>query len=266
MIGATIELEADIVTGKITSISNLIRCIETAGIKIDGLVVSAQALSEVMLSPEEMDMGVILLDVGGSLTDLAVFKNGKLHFYDSLLVGGDHITNDISIGMKMSYNEAEKVKKEYELALVSLIKNDQEFLFNDINDNTRKAVRISEIVEIIEARVYEIFSLCKSSLEENGIAFDFGAGVVLTGSGIVYFDGNKQIANDVFGMPVKVYPARAHSSQRVETALAEGIVKHVFKTSKGMRFGSEVLLIKNREIMSDGSIISRIIAFLKHIF
>ncbi|MCL2163137.1 MAG: cell division protein FtsA [Oscillospiraceae bacterium] len=266
MVGVTIELEADIVTGKITSIANFIRCIEASGIKIDGLVVSAQALSEVMLSPEEMDMGVILLDIGGSLTDMAVFKNGKLHFYNSLLIGGDHITNDISIGMKMSYSEAEKIKREYELALVSLIKNDQEFYFNDINDNSRKKVRISEIVEIIEARVYEIFTMSKKLLEENGVAFDFGAGVVLTGSGIVYLDGNKQIANDVFGMPVKVYPARAHSSQRVETVLAEGIVKHVYKASKGMRFGSDVMLAKNREILSDGGIISKIIAFLKHIF
>ena len=266
MVGNKIELEADIVTGKITSISNIIRCIETSGIKIDGLVVSAQALSEVLLSPEEMDMGVILIDVGGSLTDIAVFKNGKLHFYDSLLLGGDHITNDISIGMKMSYNEAEKAKKEYELALGSLIKNDQEFFFNDLNDNTRKTVRISEIIEIIEARVYEVFTLCRELLEKDGIKFDFGAGVVLTGAGIVYFDGNKQIANDVFGMPVKVYPARAHGSQRSETALAEGIVKHVYRTSKGIKFGSEVQVVKSREIMSEGGIINKIISLLKHIF
>ena len=266
MVGVNIELEADVVTGKITSISNIIRCIETAGYKIDGLIVSAQALSEVMLSPEEMDMGVILLDIGGSLTDVAVYKNGKLHFYDSLLIGGDHITNDISIVMKMSYSEAEKVKKEYELALVSLIKNDQEFYINDINDNSKKRVRISEIIEIIEARVYEIMTMCKTLLEDNGIEFDFGAGVVLTGGGIVYFDGSKQIANDVFGLPVKVYPARAYGSQRVETVVAEGIVKHVYRTGKGIKFGSDVQIVKNREIMSEGSVLNKISEFLKHIF
>ena len=266
MVGATIELEADIVTGNITSIQNIIRCIENAGIRIDGLVVSAQALSEVMLSPEEMDMGVILIDMGGSLTDIAVFKSGKLQFYDSLLIGGDHITSDIAIGMKISYTDAEKIKREYELALVSLITNDQEIFVNDINDNTKKSVRISEIIEVIEARVFEILTLCKELLEKNEVKFDFGAGVVLTGAGIAYFDGNKQIANNVFGLPVKVYPARAYGAQRVETVLAEGMVKSVSKTGKGIRFGSEVQTIKNREIMSEGGVLSRIIEFLKQIF
>jgi cell division protein FtsA len=213
-----------------------------------------------------MDMGVILLDIGGSVTDIAVFKNGKLQFYDSLILGGDNITNDISIGMKMSYNEAEKIKKEYELALVSLIKNDQEFLVNDLNDNVKKSVKISEIIEIIEARVYEILGLCKERLEESGTVFDFGAGVVLTGGGIAYFDGNKQIANDVFNLPVKVYPARAYGAQRVETVLAEGIVKHVYKMGKGTKFASEVQYTKNREINAEGGIINKVITFLKHIF
>jgi len=266
MVGVTIELEADIITGRITSISNIIKCIENAGIRIDGLVVSAQALSEIMLSPEEMDMGVILLDIGGSLTDIAVFKGGKLQYYDSLLIGGDHITSDISIGMKISYNDAEKIKKEYELALVSLIKNDQEIFVNDINDNVKKPVKISEIIEIIEARVYEILALCKELLQKNGIVLDFGAGLVLTGGGIAYFDGNKQIANDVFNMPIKVYPARAFGAQRVETVLAEGIVKHVHKTGKGIRFGSEVQIVKNRETISDNGVIDKVTSFLKHIF
>ena len=266
MIGSNIELEADIVTGKIISITNIIKCIESAGIKIDGLVISGQALSEIILSPEEMEMGVIMLDVGGSVTDISVFKNGRLCFYESLLVGGDHITSDISIGMKIPYADAEKIKKEYDLALTALIRKDQELYLNDINDNSRKRVYISEIVEVIEARVYEIMAMCRDLLNENRIEFDFGAGVVLTGGGISYFDGNKQIAGAVFGLPVKVYPERYNKNQRMESSLAEGIVKHVARMGKGARYGSDVQLAKSREPGSGVNVFNRFIEMIKKIF
>jgi len=254
MIGANIELEADIVTGNITSITNIIKCIESAGIKIDGLVISCQALSEVILSPEEMELGVILIDVGGSVTDISVYKNGWLHFYESVLIGGDHITNDISVGMKIPYADAERIKK------------DQELYVNDINNNIRKRVFISEIIEVIEARAYEIMAMCRDVLNENKIEFNFGAGVVLTGGGIAYFDGNKQIANEVFNLPVKVYPEKNYKSQRVEFILSEGIVKHVVKMGKGARYGSDVIMSKSREPGSGVNIFKRIIDLLKRIF
>jgi cell division protein FtsA len=267
MVGVNVELEADIVTGKFTSISNIIKCIESAGIKIDGLVISGQALSEMILSPEEMEMGVILIDVGASVTDVSVFKNGRLFFYESVLVGGDHISNDISIGMKIPYADADKIKKDYGLALSSLIQKDQELYVNDINDNTRKRVVISEIIEVIEARVYEIMTLCRDLLNDNRIEFDFGAGVVLTGGGISYFDGNKQIANEVFRLPVRVYPARAYSSQKIESILAEGIVKHVARMGKGKPpYGSDVQMLKNREPAIGISLFRRAIELLKRIF
>ena len=266
MIGTNIELEADIITGKIASITNIIKCMETAGVKIDGLVISGQALSEVILSPEEMDMGVIMIDVGGTVTDVSVYKNGHLFFYESVLVGGEHITSDISIGMKIPYADAERIKKEYDLALTALIRKDQELFVNDINDNIRKRVYVSEIVEVIEARVFEIMTLCRDLLGANRVAFDFGAGVVLTGGGVAYFDGGKQIANAVFGLPVRVYPDKNYKSQRVDSTLAEGIVKHVARMGKGARYGSDVLLAKAREPGAGINIFNKLIALLKRIF
>ena len=266
MIGVNLELEADIVIGKRTAIANIVRCIEFAGIKIDGLVISSQALSEVVLTPEEMEMGVILIDIGGSITDVSVFRNGKLVFYESILVGGDHISNDISIGMKVSYNEADKIKREYELCLESLINKDQLLTVNDINDNSKKNVNISDVIRIIEARVFEIFTLCKKLLDDSHLNYDFGPGIVLTGGGIVYFDGNKQLANEVFGLPIKVHPMRIYGSQKVETLLAEGIVKHVCRTGKGTKYSSQVTIVKSREINAEGSFLHRFIALLKRIF
>ena len=266
MIGSTIELEADIVTGKITSITNIIKCIEGAGIKIDGLVLSGLALGEAILSPEEMDLGVIMIDVGGSVTDITVFKNGHLYYYDSIPVGGDHISNDISIGMKIPYAEADKLKKEYGLALPLLIDKDMEVYLNDINDNVRKRVYVSEIIEIIEARVYEIMTICFDLLNSNRIEFDISAGVVLTGGGVAYLDGCKQLANEVFRLPVKVIPERNLKNQKTDSLLAEGIIKQVVKMGKGARYGSDIQLTKKREPGSSMNIFGKIAEMLKRIF
>ncbi|MDR1059694.1 MAG: cell division protein FtsA [Clostridiales bacterium] len=268
MVGVNVELEADIVAGKNMYISNIVSCMSGAGVKIDGLVLSGEALGQMILSREEMEMGVILIDVGGSVTDVSVFKKGRLIMYESVPVGGDHITNDISIGMKMSYAEADKIKKDYNLALTSLIRKDQELYVVDINNNLRKRVVISEIIEVIEARVFEIMSMCKDLLGENKIEFSFGAGVVLTGGGIACFDGNKHIAGEVFRLPVRVFPPRMYGSQRAASLLAEGIVKHVSAAGAGGggRFGSDVQVLKRRDIRAGGALLRRIVELLKRIF
>ena len=162
MVGTRLEVDADMLVGKITSVQNIIKSMERAEVKLDGIVAEAFAAAEICLTPDERDIGAVLLDVGGSITDISVFQGKRLVFYDSIPVGGDHITNDIAIGLRISGAEAEKIKRQFELALTSLIKNDQEISVLDINENKKKNVKVSEVVEIIEARVYEIFSLCKS--------------------------------------------------------------------------------------------------------
>jgi cell division protein FtsA len=266
MVGVNVEVEADVVAGKNVYISNVVRSMEFAGVRIDGLVLSGEALGDAILSREEMEMGVILIDVGGSVTDVSVFRNGRLAMYESIPVGGDHITNDISIAMKISYADAEKIKKDYNLALTSLITKDQELYVVDINDSVRKRIRISEIVEVIEARVFEMMALCRNLLSDSRIEFDFGAGIVLTGGGIAYFDGNKQIANEVFRLPVKVFPPRMYGSQKTESILAEGIVKHVSEARKGSRFGSDVQVIKSRDMRAGGTVLGKIVELLKRVF
>ncbi len=240
MIGARLEVEADVVVGKITSVQNIVKSMERAGLKVDGLIVEALATGEMALSQDEKEMGVVLIDVGGGITDISVYKNKNMIFNDSLPVGGDHITSDVSIGLKIPYSEAEKIKREYELALTSLIKNDQEVTVIDVNENKKKTVRVSEIVEIIEARVHEIFSLSFSLIRKNGIEAEQGAGVVLTGGGISYVDGGRQLANEVFGMNVTVASYKADKVSKPEYSTAAGIIKFVCAHNKGNVFGSEV--------------------------
>lgn len=267
MVGTKLEVDADVVVGKITSVQNILKSIERAGIQIDGIVAEAFATGEICLTPDERDIGVILLDIGGGVTDISVFQGKRLVFYDSIPVGGDHITNDIAIGLRISNTEAEKIKRQFELALTSLIKNDQEISVFDINENRKKNVKVSEVVEIIEARVYEIFSLCRNQLARAGSLVQPDGGVVLTGAGISYVDGSKQLAQEVFEVPVRVVQAgQLQGVSKPEFITSAGIIRYVATVKKGTSHASEIKLKKPGNAQPKASIIDKIIQFFKEIF
>lgn len=267
MVGARLEVDADILVGKITSVQNIIKSMERAGIRIDGIVAEAFATGEICLTADEKDIGVILLDVGGSVTDVSVFQGKRLIFYDSIPVGGDHVTNDIAIGLRISNVEAEKIKRQFELALTSLIKNDQEISVLDINENTKKNVKVSEVVEIIEARVYEVFSLCNNLLTKAGVSIPEEGNVVMTGAGISYVDGCKQLAHEVFQVPIRVVQAgQLQGVSKPEYVATAGIIKYVANVKKGGSAASEVKLKKPTVSSPKMNFINRIISFIKEIF
>ena len=246
MVGVKLEAEVDVVLGKITSVQNILKSMERANIRIDGLVIESFAAGEVLLTPEEKEIGCILIDVGGGITDISIFKGKRLIFYDSITVGGDHITKDISIGLKISYLDAEKIKREYELALTSLIKNDQEITVTEINENKKKNIKVSKFVEIIEARVHEIFTLSRKLIENQGIDVRFLSGMVLTGGGISYLDGGIQLAYEVFDIPVRVATFKINGSHKIEFATAAGIVKYCSGKVKVGKQGSDIRVQKQR--------------------
>lgn len=267
MVGTRLEVDADMLVGKITSVQNIIKSMERAEVKLDGIVAEAFAAAEICLTPDERDIGAVLLDVGGSITDISVFQGKRLVFYDSIPVGGDHITNDIAIGLRISSAEAEKIKRQFELALTSLIKNDQEISVLDINENKKKNVKVSEVVEIIEARVYEIFSLCKSLLDKAGISIPQEGGVVMTGAGISYVDGCKQLAQEVFELPVRVVQAgQIPGVLKPEFVASAGMIKYVATVKKGGSRASEIKLKKQEKAKSRGSLFGNILNFLKKMF
>lgn len=227
MSGVKLEVEADVVAGKITFVQNILKSMEKAGLKVNGFVLEGLAAAEVALTQEEKDMGVILIDIGGAITNITVIKNNRLAYFGSIPVGGEHITNDISIGLRISYTEAEKLKREYELALTSLIKNDHEITVSEINENKKRNIRVSEIVEIIEARVQEIFYLCKEQLVEANVFEGYAKGIVLAGGGISYIDGNMQLAYEVFDLPVRVSSYKVSNITQQEYLIAVGSAKYI---------------------------------------
>lgn len=227
MTASMLGIDADLVLAKSASVHNIMKCMEKAGVKIEGLVIESLATGSMLLTQDERQMGVLLIDVGGEITDITIIGNNNLLFTGALPVGGEHITNDIAIGLKIPFGEAEKFKKQYDLALTSLIKYDQEELVSDIGDSTKKSVKISQMVEIVEARVYEIFSLCKEQLQAAGIEENDIPGIVLTGRGISFFDGAVELAQEVFQVPVRIVSLKGNAGIKLEHSTCAGMIKYV---------------------------------------
>lgn len=266
MVGTRLEVDADILVGKITSVQNIVKSMERAGIKIDGIVAEAFSTGEICLTQDERDIGTVLLDIGGNVTDVSFIQGRRLVFYDSIPVGGDHVTNDIAIGLRISNMEAEKIKRQFELALTSLIKNDQEISVLDISEN-KKNVKVSEIVEIIEARVFEIFALSKRLLDKAGIVIPQEGCVVMTGAGISYVDGCKQLAQEVFELPVRVVQAgQMPGVLKPEFIASAGIIKYVANIKKGGSMASEIKVRKMDNKEHKESFFEKIINIFKKMF
>ncbi|NLZ93458.1 MAG: cell division protein FtsA, partial [Firmicutes bacterium] len=144
MVGVRLEVDAMIITGMITSLRNLYRCVERAGVEIDGIVLNSLANAEVLLSRDEKELGTILIDIGGGTTELAVFQDGHLQNIAVLPVGGDHITNDIAKLLHTPLQTAEKLKLDHGVALPSLVKNDETIELQQISGKAPREVAAKE--------------------------------------------------------------------------------------------------------------------------
>ncbi len=265
MKGTRLEGDFDVVIGKIISVQNIVRSMEKAGIRVDGLIAEGFAAGECLLLPDEKDMGVILIDIGGGTTEVSVFKDEKLVMSKCLPVGGDHITSDLSIALKMTYAESEKIKRQYQLASTSLIKHDQEISVSDLSESFKKNIKVSDAIEVIEARVYEIFSLCKD-LVDKSCPGNYGAGVVLSGNGIAWLDGAMQIAYEIFDIPVRVASSKIKNISTLDYCTAAGMVRYIAKQEKEASTISIKSLPKTTKKEKERTMLKKAFNFLKDFF
>jgi cell division protein FtsA len=203
MVGVRLEVEAMIVTGMVTSIRNLVRCVNRAGLEIDGMVLNSLANSEVTLTHDEKELGVVLLDLGGGTTEAAVFQNGYLKNIAVIPVGGDYITNDIAVGLRTPLQTAEKLKLEHGVALPSLAAGGAMVEIAPIAGKEARKVPVQELAQIIEPRLTEILYLAAQELEKMGYRDPLPAGVVLTG-GVSLLRGAVDLAEQIFRSPVRM--------------------------------------------------------------
>lgn len=203
MAGVRLEAVVHIVTGAVTSAQNIYKSIDRSGMKIRDLVLQPLASSYAVLDPEERELGVALIDIGGGTTDIAIFYDGSIRHTSVVGLGGSNITNDIAIGLRTPRTHAEEIKMKYGSAMASLIDPEAKIRVPGVGGREEREVSAQVLGSIIEPRLEEILSLAQREIRKTDYADLLGAGVVLTG-GTARMVGIAQLAEQIFDLPVKV--------------------------------------------------------------
>jgi cell division protein FtsA len=203
MHGFRLEVEAHIVIGSSSSIQNLVKCVEGAEVEVDELVLASIAAGDAVLTDTEREMGVVLADVGAGTTDLSIFIDGSVWHTVTLGIGGEYITGDVAIGLRLPPEVAEQVKIEHGHARASHVLPEDRFTVSTFGGTGRQAVQRWKLAEIIEARVEEILSMIQQEIKRSGYDGLLPAGVVLCG-GTAQLPGIQELGQHIFNLPVRV--------------------------------------------------------------
>ena len=203
MSGVRLEAKVHIVTAAVASAQNIVKCCNRTGLDVRDIVLQQLASSEAVLSSEEKELGVVLVDIGGGTTDIAVFAEGSIKHTAVIALGGNHLTSDIAIGLRTPVTEAEKIKKKYGCALASMVKRDEMIEVPSVGGRKPRTVSRQILAEIVEPRVEEIMTLVNREIIKAGFEDVAASGVVLTG-GSASLDGMMEMAEQVFNLPVRL--------------------------------------------------------------
>ncbi len=198
-----IEVKTHIVLGAIPSIANLVKCVQMAGIGVSDIVLEPIASAEAVLTPDERELGTALIDIGGGTTDLAVFNEGNICHTKVLPFGGNHVTRDVAVGLRVSLEEAEAIKIKSGLASRRLADPTAVIKVKDIYSHRARSVLTANLADIIGARMEEMFAMVKRELDAAGMTKLLAGGIVLTG-GASQLKGIEKLAHESLGVPARV--------------------------------------------------------------
>lgn len=260
MSGVRLEAKVHIVTGAVTSAQNIIKCANRAGLDVYDIVLESLASSEAVLSKEERNLGVALIDFGGGTTDLALFSRGAIKHTSVLALGGDNLTYDIAVGLRTPKLEAEKIKIKYGSALSSLIGKDETIEVPGVGGRKPRTLSRQILGEILEPRVEEIFTLIYQELVHSGYDELASSGVVVTG-GSAELQGISEMAEQIFSAPARVgYP------EEIE-GLVDLINKPMYATAVGLvLYGAKTYKQKKKFRIRDSNIFHLVMARMKRWF
>lgn len=202
MFGSRLEVNVHIVTGKTPLIHNLVKCVEQAGLNANSIILQPLASSRSVLSQEEKELGVVLVDIGGGTTDVAVWKDGSLLHSQIIPVGGNHFTNDLAVALKIPHNEAERIKINHGTVAASRI-NDTFITVQGLTGTKPREIPVSMIGDVLGSRAEELFFVVKDIVKERGLEDDVTGGYVITGGGALV-KNLAEIAEFILEKPVKI--------------------------------------------------------------
>ena len=226
-LSSSFTLNAQIVLADKEYVRQIVSIFKKAGIEVDGFVPVCLAQRNVMLDNNELNDNVMLLDIGAGNTDIAVFEGNGFIYTNTIPLGGNSITSDISLVLNIEEEEADRLKRQYGLAMKSFIDNDSEIILNTYKgEGKTKAIKCSELIEIIEARVEEIFSLVNKDIANKGIKQRIN-NVILTGQGITNISKSDVAGKVILNIPVKISTGRLVSTVRPEYRTAYSLVRYI---------------------------------------
>lgn len=203
MSGVRLEAKVHLVTGAVNAAHNIVKCVERCGFQADDVLLQPLASSEAVLSDDERELGVCLIDIGGGTTDLAVFTNGSIVHSAVIPLGGDQVTNDIAVALRTPTQQAEQIKLGHACCLGQLVGADETIEVPSMGDRAPQRLSRQNLAEVVRNRYEELFELVQDRLQRGGYESLLGAGVVLTG-GSARMPGAVELAEEVFHMPVRL--------------------------------------------------------------
>ncbi|HEY3306453.1 MAG TPA: cell division protein FtsA [Candidatus Binatia bacterium] len=203
MSGVRLEAKVHIVTGAVTSAQNIVKCCNRTGLNVADIVLEPLASAEAVLTSEEKELGVALVDMGGGTTDIALFHDGSVKHTAVLAIGGNHLTSDIAAGLRTPIGEAERIKQRYGYARTNMVTRDERVEVPSVGGRSARTISRQILCEIIEPRLDEIFQLIRREIAKSGYDGSLASGVVMTG-GSTLLPGMVQMAEEVMGMPTRL--------------------------------------------------------------
>jgi cell division protein FtsA len=203
MSGVRLEVKVHIVTGAVSAAQNIVKCVRRCGLEVNDLVLQPLASSLAVLTEDEKELGVCLVDIGGGTTDIAVFREGAIRHTAVVPIAGDQVTNDIAMALRTPTADAEELKLRYGCALRQLADPDESIEVPGVGDRPTRQLSRQVLAEVIEPRVEELYSLVQKVLRDSGYEELLSSGIVLTGGSSV-MQGMVELGEEIFHMPVRL--------------------------------------------------------------
>jgi len=203
MHGIRLEVQAHIIMGAVASVQNLVHCCEMAGVKVRDIILEQLASADAVLSKDERELGVAVLDIGGGTSDLAIYQNGSIRHTMVLPVAGNHFTNDVAVGLRTTLCEAERIKKEYGCANFTDLEADDLIEIDMVQGSERQIIQISDLIRILNPRTQELLRLVHEEIIKRKLSMFMPTGLVLTGGGSL-LRGIQECAQTLFNCPVRI--------------------------------------------------------------
>lgn len=229
MSGVRLEARVHLVSGAVSAAQNIVKCVKRCGLEVDDIILEQLASSFAVLTDDEKDLGVCIVDIGGGTTDIAVFTDGAIRHTAVIPIAGDQITNDIAVALRTPTQHAEEIKIKYACALTQLASADETIEVPSVGERPPRRLARQTLAEVVEPRVEELLNLVQAELQRSGYEAMLAAGVVLTG-GTARMEGLVDLAEEVFHMPVRV-----GVPQNVR-GLAEVVRNPIYATGVGLLY------------------------------